>query len=430
MTTNPSFIGNGCGGNTVTVKNTDSKIRMPSFWIAALKEHNASSGTWCVPKKGTDGYLAVKRIMDRMKRDATNQPKEQANMEMEDRDAPAPKPRRKLRTAAMVREQNAMAMEDRDAPEPPKKAKKEESAKKGTKPTRKCPICGKEFINLAEHITKSHMPKGISVYPTEQKVIVDGLVFAGTGGYQNGNEILEIVPGMGEAIYKKAGRNKKIMEVLWDEDTNRIELWRSTGRFDETGTNYIVENEYYNPKDVKILTDKEDIKRMKVLEDAQIEYNDQLTADEQDKAERREAESIAKQQAKDAEKRKKEEEEKRKNPKKAAEREKGKAKRIEKKQQLERFGQIRDAMNAAVRSDARLKQIEAEQAVLEKPREDLRQSRIAIYDNPFLSDAEKRRRAEDLNRQAEPLEREYRRLVEASAARRKEIVTAVEERYA
>jgi hypothetical protein len=135
---------------------------------------------------------------------------------------------------------------------------------------------------------------------------------------------------MGEAIYKKAGRNKKIMEVAWDPDTNRIELWRSTGRPDETGTNYIVKNEYHNPKDVKILTDKEDIKRMKILEDAQIEYNDQLEADEQDKAERREAESVAKHRAKEEEKRKKEEEEKRLNPKKAAEREKGKAKRIEK----------------------------------------------------------------------------------------------------
>jgi len=37
-----------------------------SVWISALREWNGS-GTWCIPKKGTDDYNEVKVIMNRMR---------------------------------------------------------------------------------------------------------------------------------------------------------------------------------------------------------------------------------------------------------------------------------------------------------------------------------------------------------------------------
>lgn len=35
---------------------------MPT-WIAALKEWNAGKGTWCIPRKGTEGHAEVVAIM-------------------------------------------------------------------------------------------------------------------------------------------------------------------------------------------------------------------------------------------------------------------------------------------------------------------------------------------------------------------------------
>jgi hypothetical protein len=40
-----------------------------SSWIQALKEYNKDTGSWCLPKKGSEGYIKVKAISDRIKKD-------------------------------------------------------------------------------------------------------------------------------------------------------------------------------------------------------------------------------------------------------------------------------------------------------------------------------------------------------------------------
>jgi hypothetical protein len=70
--------------------------KKPSAWIQALREHNAK-GMWCVPKKNTPEYEAVKRIMDRIKGEPVKAKKEREMMAQEDHDAPAPRKTRKLR---------------------------------------------------------------------------------------------------------------------------------------------------------------------------------------------------------------------------------------------------------------------------------------------------------------------------------------------
>ena len=58
-------------------------------------------------------------------------------------------PKRKLRTSKEKNEAQMMSMEDRDAPEMKKSTRK-------TSQEEKCPICGKMFKNLKQHIFKSH----------------------------------------------------------------------------------------------------------------------------------------------------------------------------------------------------------------------------------------------------------------------------------
>ena len=40
---------------------------MPSVWITALKEYNSNKKTWCVPKKDSQDYNEVKKIMEKIK---------------------------------------------------------------------------------------------------------------------------------------------------------------------------------------------------------------------------------------------------------------------------------------------------------------------------------------------------------------------------
>jgi hypothetical protein len=41
--------------------------RKTSLWIEALKEYNKDSPSWCLPRKGSEGYNKVKVIMNRLK---------------------------------------------------------------------------------------------------------------------------------------------------------------------------------------------------------------------------------------------------------------------------------------------------------------------------------------------------------------------------
>jgi hypothetical protein len=45
---------------------------MPSIWITALKEYNSNKKTWCVPKKDSQDYNEVKKIMEKLKSGENN----------------------------------------------------------------------------------------------------------------------------------------------------------------------------------------------------------------------------------------------------------------------------------------------------------------------------------------------------------------------
>lgn len=46
-------------------QSTEKPKRPPSSWMKALKEFNTSKGgSWCIPKKDSEEYLEVKKIME------------------------------------------------------------------------------------------------------------------------------------------------------------------------------------------------------------------------------------------------------------------------------------------------------------------------------------------------------------------------------
>ena len=54
--------------NTPSVSGRDRSKRPPSIWMKALKEFNTSKGgSWCIPKKDSEDYLKVKKIMESYK---------------------------------------------------------------------------------------------------------------------------------------------------------------------------------------------------------------------------------------------------------------------------------------------------------------------------------------------------------------------------
>jgi hypothetical protein len=118
----------------------------------ALKKYNQGKPEWCMPRKGTPGHTEILNIIAKPKRklgqkrilDST--PSKEAIVE-EKKNMETPK--RKLRSVKERENSKLMAMEDKDAPEikvVKKKPSKEEE----------CPICGKTFKNLKQHIFKSH----------------------------------------------------------------------------------------------------------------------------------------------------------------------------------------------------------------------------------------------------------------------------------
>ena len=44
-----------------------TNIKMPNYWILALKQFNHGKNTWCVAKKGTPENAQVKEIMEKLK---------------------------------------------------------------------------------------------------------------------------------------------------------------------------------------------------------------------------------------------------------------------------------------------------------------------------------------------------------------------------
>ena len=44
-----------------------TKIKMPNYWILALKQFNHGKNTWCVAKKGTPENAQVREIMEKLK---------------------------------------------------------------------------------------------------------------------------------------------------------------------------------------------------------------------------------------------------------------------------------------------------------------------------------------------------------------------------
>jgi hypothetical protein len=53
---------------TQSTETTEKPKRPPSVWMKALKEFNTSKGgSWCIPKKDSEDYLKVKKIMESYK---------------------------------------------------------------------------------------------------------------------------------------------------------------------------------------------------------------------------------------------------------------------------------------------------------------------------------------------------------------------------
>jgi len=51
--------------DTQSTETTEKPKRPPSSWMKALKEFNTSKGgSWSIPKKDSEDYLKVKKIMD------------------------------------------------------------------------------------------------------------------------------------------------------------------------------------------------------------------------------------------------------------------------------------------------------------------------------------------------------------------------------
>ncbi len=48
------------------IKETGYVKRTPNKWIKALQIYNRNSDEWCIPRKDTEEYTVIKRIMDRM----------------------------------------------------------------------------------------------------------------------------------------------------------------------------------------------------------------------------------------------------------------------------------------------------------------------------------------------------------------------------
>ncbi len=73
---------------------------MPSIWITALKEYNdKKGGMWCVPKKDSNEYNEIKKIMDRLKlskASASAEPKPKPKMEPKPEPKMEPKPKPKM----------------------------------------------------------------------------------------------------------------------------------------------------------------------------------------------------------------------------------------------------------------------------------------------------------------------------------------------
>jgi hypothetical protein len=122
-----------------------------SKYTDALKKYNAGKSAWCLPRKGTTEYKEVLDLIEKPKRKLrpkTGQAPQKRiedftpiqSVEMEE------KPKRKLKPRVPVVEMQDIAS-----------IRRQEALKRiPKKATHTCPICNKEFINLEEHITKSH----------------------------------------------------------------------------------------------------------------------------------------------------------------------------------------------------------------------------------------------------------------------------------
>ena len=149
-----------------------------STWIQALKEYN-KDGMWCMPRKGTAEHAKVKAIMEKLKaKVVTNSGKaRQKRIEVstppESNISKMEVPKRKLRTAKEKKEAEMMGMEDKDAPEMKvvrRKLSKEE----------KCPICGKMFLNLKQHMFKSHTKIHLTFKKDGDEYLLDAVTNDGT----------------------------------------------------------------------------------------------------------------------------------------------------------------------------------------------------------------------------------------------------------
>ena len=63
--TGPKLSGGATGVGVLAPKKKVRSSKGPNAWMAALKRWNSShsKGSWCIPKKGSSDYAAVRRMM-------------------------------------------------------------------------------------------------------------------------------------------------------------------------------------------------------------------------------------------------------------------------------------------------------------------------------------------------------------------------------
>lgn len=143
----------------------------------ALKKYNKGKPEWCMPRKGTPGHTEILSIIAKPKRKLhqkrildSAQSKEVIVGEKKSMETP----KRKLRSVKERENSKLMAMEDKDAPEMKVVRKRKPSKEE------KCPICGKMFKNLKQHIFKSHTKIHLTFKKDGDEYLLDAVTNDGT----------------------------------------------------------------------------------------------------------------------------------------------------------------------------------------------------------------------------------------------------------
>jgi hypothetical protein len=190
---------------------------MPNSWISALKQWNAETGMWCLPKKGTKEHEQVMTIMQRMKADPSY--KAESRLKKEE-----PKVTRKLRVEVKKEEPKVtrkLRVEvKKEEPKPktnPKEAKPKkvmESKPKKGKKAKKIKLLSKEELaerdvkyakKLKKELEDEAKRKPITVYVSPGDILYDS----------NHDQKWQVVKDFGNGIIVKKPKGKTEAYLEW-----------------------------------------------------------------------------------------------------------------------------------------------------------------------------------------------------------------------